>query len=160
MTDTKKNKRIKPLRPEGILPSCLPGSYPCKLDKDSIKIAKYLLKLAETRAVTTYKETGKLINVGPRSPKLFIRLGIVSWVTYHNAKVLLSVLVVRKKEKTPGNGFFKLEAAFRKTPYPKPVNEVRESFNFERNKVYNAAKKLNFMRKGKTFNDRLLKGKS
>ena len=140
-----KNKKIKPFRPEIDSKFCLPDDYPDKLDKDSKKIAKYLIRLAKEPAVTTYKDTGKKIKVGPRSPDLFMCLGTVSWVTYENTGVFLSVLVTRKIEKIPGNGFFKLVSAFHKVAYSKLGHD--ECFEKERKLIYDAAKagELNFI---------------
>ena len=148
MTDEKSY----PTRPEGISPVCLPKRYPRELKKDSIDIAKYLVKLVKEEGPnpTTYKETGGQIGLKQNDPALFMHLGTISWVTYHNEKVFLSVLVAREDEKIPGNGFFKMVAKFRKRPYKESTND--NVFIDELNGVYEAAKegKLDFILTGKT----------
>ena len=140
-----KNKKIKPFRPEIDSKVCLPDDYPSKLDKDSKKIAEYLVNLAKDAAVTTYTETGEEIKVGPKSSHLFMCLGTVSWVTYENTGVFLSVLVTRKIEKIPGNGFFKLVSGFDKVAYSEL--DCHECFEKERKLIYDAVKagELNFI---------------
>ena len=138
-------------RPEADWAFCLPKFYPCKLHKDSIKIAKYLIKLVrDGNPPTTYLETGKKIGVRQNSRVLFTHLGAISWVAYRNEKVFLSVLVTRQKEETPGDGFFKMVAGFRKKPYIESTND--EVFIVERDRVYEAIKetKLDFMLTEKT----------
>lgn len=162
MTDTKKNKRIKPSRPD-VSDSCLPPSYPCKLDEKSKTLAKYLVNLAKEGAITTYTKAGELIDEKADSLKLRMCLGTISWVTYENEGVFLSVLVTKKEEETkkkiPGKGFFALVAGLYKTPYP-PESDHYELFTKERDSVYETAKsendkagKLDFILTGETFND-------
>ena len=113
-----------PTLPEGVSKVCLPDPYPKELKKDSVEIAKYLIKLAkEEGPPTTYKETGGKIGLNPNDPALFTHLGTISWVTYHNEEVFLSVLVAREDEKIPGNGFFKMVAEFRGRPYKESTND-------------------------------------
>ena len=138
-------------RPKADWARCLPKFYPCKLENDQIKIAKYLVKLAtEEVPFTIYKETGKKIGLGQYNHRLHMHLGALSWVTYRIEKVFLSVLVARAAEETPGDGFFKMVAGFREKQYEKLDN--KKSFNEERVLVYNAAKegKLDFILTGKT----------
>ena len=161
MTDSDKNKRIMPSRPEGVSDSCLPEFYPCKLDEKSKTLAKYLVDLAKEDAFTTYKRAGFQIEEKADSLDLRKRLGELSWVTYVNEGVFLSVIVTKKEEETekkiPGKGFFSLVAAFHKTPYP-PESDHYELFTKERDRLYKTAKpendkvgKLDFILTGKTF---------
>ena len=163
MTDSDKNKRIMPSRPEGVSDSCLPEFYPCKLDEKSKTLAKYLVDLAKEDAITTYTKAGEQIDEKADSLDLRKRLGELSWVTYVNEGVFLSVIVTKKEEETekkiPGKGFFSLVAAFHKTPYP-PISTHYKLFITERDRVYKTAKsendkagKLDFILTGETFND-------
>ena len=144
-----------PTRPKGISTVCLPESYPRELKKDTVDIAKYLVKLAKEgdSNPASYKETGGEIGLKQNDPVLFMHLGTISWVTFHNADVFLSVLVAREDEKIPGNGFFKMVAEFRGRPYKESTND--EVFIDELNRVCEAAKegKLDFILTGKTLKD-------
>ena len=154
MTDSKNNKRIKPLRPkkENVSEFCLPPSYPCKLDGKSIEIAEELVALAKAEKTTTYGELGGKVGLEPYSNQLSVRLGGISWVTHHNTDMFLSVLVINAEKNAPGDGFFNLVRELSKTPCPKSDDAI---FSNALNRVYEVAKerKLDFILTGETFND-------
>ena len=141
-------------RPEADWARCLPKFYPCKLEDDRLKLAEYLVKLAQKGGSPfTYTEIGEKIGLERNDSTLFTHLGALSWVTYRNKKVFLSVLVVRASEQIPGDGFFKMVAGFREKPYIESANN--DSFIDERDRVYKIAKEgeLDFMLTGKTLKD-------
>ena len=149
MTDTKKSKRIKPQRPEGVSDSCLPPSFPCKLDDASVKIVEELMPLAKAKGITTYGKIGLIVDMEPDSDDLSVCLGGISWVTYDEAEVFLSVLVTRENDGFPGPGFYNLVRKLSKEPCPTSNEEI---FVKELKRVYEAAEsgKLDFIL---SFND-------
>ena len=150
MTDSKKNKRIKPLRPKGVSESCLPPSFPCELDDASVKIVEELVPLARAKGITTYGKIGLKVNMEPNSDDLSVRLGGISWITYDEAEVFLSVLVTREDDGFPGQpGFYNLVKELSKEPCPTSNEAI---FVKELNRVYEAAEsgKLDFIL---SFND-------
>ena len=138
-------------RPEADWAHCLPEYYPCELKGDRLDIAEYLIKLAkEKEEPTNYEETGGIIGLNANNPVLFTHLGALSWVTHRNENAFLSVLVARKDEKIPGDGFFKLVAGLREIPYKTSTDD--EVFIKELKRVCQFAKegKFDFMLTGKT----------
>ena len=138
-------------RPETEWAFCLPEYYPCELKEDRLVITEYLIKLAkEEGGPTTYEETSGIIGLNPNNRVLFTHLGALSWVTHRNEDAFLSVLVARKDEKVPGDGFFKLVAGLREIPYKASTDD--EVFINEIKRVYQFAKegKFDFMLTGKT----------
>ena len=146
------NQKSYPRKPQDA-EGCLPRFYPCRLNNKERAIAEYLVELAKKGIDrTTYTDIGEIeeVDLPANSPELFRYLGTISWVTYHNEEVFLSVLVAREDEKIPGNGFFKMVAAFRERPYKESTND--EVFIDELKRVHEAAKegKLDFILTGKT----------
>ena len=138
-------------RPKADWAFCLPRFYPCKLNQNRIEIAEHLIDLAQKEGnLTTYEETGRIIGLTPNNRVLFTHLGALSWVTHRNENAFLSVLVARKDEKIPGDGFFKLVAGLREIPYKTSTDD--EVFIKELKRVCQFAKegKFDFMLTGET----------
>ena len=120
------------------------------LSKESIEIARYLVKLAKLKEVKTYGKVREKMESdhGHTYSTIELRhyLDEINKVSYPCACVLLSVLVVNKQKRIPGEGFFSLAAKLRKEPDLLDPDSWESFFNKECERVYESArnKKLNF----------------
>lgn len=76
-------------------------------DKKHLEIARVLVEEIKNGRTITYKELA--INVGmsvERNSDLYSHLGDLSYYSFENGMPLISVIVVRKEEGTPGAGFY------------------------------------------------------
>ena len=152
----KRHKRLYPRRPQGPKKFCLPEFYPCELDERPKIMANYLVELAKGKIIdpektdrTIYSEISKKVKLPAFSKKLFEYLGEISWVTYYNKGVFLSVLVIGKNSDIPGDGFFELVRAFCKASRSKSDDEIFKT-EFERARKAAQDEDLDLILKGKT----------
>ena len=120
------------------------------LSKESIEIARYLVKLAKLKKTETYGDVRleMELNHGHTYSTIELRhyLDEINKVSYPCAGVLLSVLVVNQITKRPGKGFFYLAADLRGEPHLSQPDSWESFFNEECERVYKSAlnKELNF----------------
>ena len=71
-------------------------------------IRQALVRLAREKSIASYEDFGRAVGISHRSPRLYDLLDEVNRSENRAARPLLSALVVRKGEGTPGSGFFGL----------------------------------------------------
>ena len=120
------------------------------LSKESIEIARYLVKCAQHQRIETYGDVCTEMGISHghtySAKELKYYLDEINHVSYLCASVLLSVLVVNKDTGRPGSGFFALATRLRQEHCLLDPGSWENFFNEECERVYKSArnKKLNF----------------
>lgn len=107
-------------------------------DEKHLEIAKVLVEEIKNRNIITYKELGMNVrlSVEPQSD-LYSYLGDLSYYSFENGMPLISVIVVRKEEKIPGEGFYKeVYEKKRKIKVGKNKQKQMDVFVEELNRVF------------------------
>lgn len=78
------------------------------VDERQAIVTKLLEKIAAEQDLITYTDAASPVGMDPGSYEFWAMLGRISRESYEKNKILLSALVINRRECLPGNDFYRL----------------------------------------------------